>query len=126
MAVWLDDGTLGVKAVLRHHPQSAFKVRPVLNLIRGKHVEDARTMLAYTRRSAAPVITKVLMSAVANAENNDFMERGELYVHSCYVDEAGTIKRWRPRARGRAGRIRKRTCHITVVVARMPEDPSLN
>jgi large subunit ribosomal protein L22 len=67
-------------------------------------------------------VAKLLASAVANAENNDLQSADELYVSACYADEATTMKRWRPRARGRATRIRKRTCHITVVVTRLPEE----
>jgi large subunit ribosomal protein L22 len=68
------------------------------------------------------VVAKVLASAVANARHNDALNPEELYVAACYADEGATLKRWRPRARGRATRIRKRTCHITVIVARLPED----
>ena len=70
----------------------------------------------------ARVVAKVLASAVANARNNDQLDPDELYVSACYADEGTTLKRWRPRARGRATRIRKRTCHITVIVSRLPED----
>ena len=68
------------------------------------------------------VVGKVLASAVANAGNNDGLDAEELYVSACYADEGTTLKRWRPRARGRATRIRKRTCHITVIVSRLPDD----
>jgi hypothetical protein len=70
------------------------------------------------------VVGKVLASAVANAAHNDFLDPEELYVSACYADEGTTLKRWRPRARGRATRIRKRTCHITIIVSRLPEDRS--
>ncbi len=68
------------------------------------------------------MVHKVLASAVANARNNEQLDPDELYVSACYADEGTTLKRWRPRARGRATRIRKRTCHITVIVSRLPED----
>jgi len=101
---------------------SAFKARQVLDAIRGMDATKAQGVLLSMDREAARVISKVLASAVANAENNDSLDPEELYIASCYADEGATYKRWRPRARGRATRIRKRTCHITVVVARMPED----
>jgi large subunit ribosomal protein L22 len=112
----------GTRAVLRHYKMSATKARQVLDLIRGKEVDRAEELLRTTPREAARVISKVLASAVANAHNNDGLEPDELYVAACYADEGTTMKRWRPRARGRATRIRKRTCHITVIVARLPED----
>jgi large subunit ribosomal protein L22 len=111
---------LGTRAVLRYCRMSAFKVRPVLDLIRGRDVDEAQDILRFTERGAATVVAKVLASAVANAENNDLQSADELYVSVCYADEATTMKRWRPRARGRATRIRKRTCHITV---RLIENP---
>ncbi|MCL4312657.1 MAG: 50S ribosomal protein L22 [Actinobacteria bacterium] len=112
----------GTTAVLRHCRMSAFKARQVLDVIRGMDATKAQGILLSMDREAARVISKVLASAVANAENNDSLDPEELYIASCYADEGATYKRWRPRARGRATRIRKRTCHITVVVARMPED----
>ena len=112
----------GTRAVLRYCRMSAYKAREVLDLIRGKDVALASEILRFSERDAAHVIGKVLDSAVANARNNDELDPEELYVSSCYADEGATIKRWRPRARGRATRIRKRTCHITVIVSRMPED----
>ena len=111
----------GTRAVLRHCRMSAFKVRPVLDLVRGQDVQRARQTLQFSERDAARVVDKLLASAVANAENNDGQDPDELYVAACYADEGTTMKRWRPRARGRATRIRKRTCHITVIVARLPE-----
>ena len=108
----------GVRARHRHARMSATKARQVLDLIRGKSVSEARTILQFTDRAAAAAIAKVLDSAVANAANNHDIPPDELYVASCYADEGPTMKRWRPRARGRATRIRKRTCHITVIVGR--------
>ena len=112
----------GTRAVLRNERVSAYKVRPVLDLIRGLNVAEARDTLALCERDAAVLVGKLLTSAVANAENNDGLDGEELYVSACYADEGPTAKRWRPRARGRATRIRKRSCHITVIVSRLPED----
>ena len=112
----------GTRAVLRHGRTSAFKVRPVLDLVRGQTVQRAREILRFSERDAARLVDKLVASAVANAENNDGLDPDELYVSACYADEGTTMKRWRPRARGRATRIRKRTCHVTVVVSRLPEE----
>ena len=112
----------GTRAVLRHTRISAYKVREVLDLIRGKPVHEAEDILRFSDRDAAFTVGKVLHSAVANAENNDELEPEELYVSACLADEGTTIKRWRPRARGRATRIRKRTSHITIIVSRLPEE----
>jgi len=109
----------GIRAVLRHQRVSAFKVRPVLDLIRGEDVIKAATILENCNRSSAELVAKALASAVANASMNEALDPEELYVASAYADEGTTMKRWRPRARGRATRIRKRVCHVTVVVARM-------
>ena len=112
----------GTRAVLRHSHVSAYKVRAVLDLIRGMDVQRAREALQFSERDAAQVVDKLLRSAVANAENNDGLDPEGLYVSACYADEGPTLKRWRPRARGRATRIRKRTCHVTVIVSRLPDD----
>jgi large subunit ribosomal protein L22 len=112
----------GTRAVLRNERVSAYKVRPVLDLIRGQDVAQARDTLSLCERDAAVLVGKLLTSAVANAENNDGLDAEELYVSACYADEGPTAKRWRPRARGRATRIRKRSCHITVIVSRLPEE----
>lgn len=108
----------GVRAVHRHARFSAYKAREVLDLIRGRSVDEARNILEFSDRGAAAVILKVLDSAVANAGNNNDIPPEELFVAACFADEGPTMKRWRPRARGRATRIRKRTCHITVIVGR--------
>ena len=108
----------GVRAVHRGARVSATKVRVVLDLIRNKPVGEARTILQFTERGAADLVIKVLDSAVANAANNEDIPPDELYVAACYADEGPTMKRWRPRARGRATRINKRTAHITVIVGR--------
>jgi large subunit ribosomal protein L22 len=112
----------GTRAVLRHTRIAPNKVREVLNLVRDKPVHEAEDILRFSERDAAFVVGKVLHSAIANAENNDAQDPEELYVSACFADEGTTIKRWRPRARGRATRIRKRTSHVTVIVSRLPED----
>jgi large subunit ribosomal protein L22 len=112
----------GTRAVHRHSGMSASKARQVLDLIRGVDVQRAAEILNGVEREAAEVIGKVLASAVANAAHNDQQNPEELYVSACYADEGATMKRWRPRARGRATRIRKRTCHITIIVSRLPAD----
>lgn len=112
----------GTRAVLRHARLSPYKVREVLDLIRGRPVHEAEDILRFSDRDAAIMVGKVLHSAISNAENNDELDPEELYVSACYADEGTTIKRWRPRARGRATRIRKRTSHITVIVSRLPDE----
>ena len=112
----------GTRAVLRHYRMSATKARQVLDLVRGQEVDRAHEVLRATPREGARVVAKVLESAVSNARNNEGLDPDELYISACYADEGVTVKRWRPRARGRATRIRKRTCHITVIVSVLPED----
>lgn len=112
----------GTKCQVRYVRMSASKVRVVLDLIRGKHVGEAAQILAFSDRLAAKVIDKALRSAVANAGHNDEVPPEELYVSACYADEGASLKRFRPRARGRAGRIRKQTCHITIVVSRYSDE----
>ena len=112
----------GVRAKLSFVWISPYKVRQVLNLIRGKSIDEARSILQRCERDAADPIAKVLNSAVANAQSNSGLEAEELFVSACYGDEGMTFKRFRYRARGRAGKIRKRTSHITVIVNRLPED----
>ena len=114
--------TPGVRAQTSFIWVSAFKVREVLNLVRGKGVAEAASILSRCERGPAEAVGKVLRSAVANASNNSGFDPEELYVSACYADEGTTFKRHRPRARGRAGKIRKRTSHITVIVNRLPED----
>lgn len=97
--------------------QSPFKVRRVLDLVRGLPVQEARHVLDLTERRATDYVRKVLDSAVANAEHNLALDADELFVSEAYADEGPTLKRWRPRARGRATKIMKRTSHITVVVS---------
>jgi len=112
----------GTRAVLKHSGVSAFKAREVLDLIRGKDYQRASEILEYCDREVASVIGKVLHSAASNAFHNEGLDPEELFVSACYADEGTTLKRWRPRARGRATRIRKRTCHVTVIVSRMNEE----
>jgi large subunit ribosomal protein L22 len=110
-----------VRAQAKWVRTSARKARVVLDHIRGRSVPEARTILAFTSRAAATDIEKVLRSAVANAEANHGLDGDELVVEAAYADEGPTLKRWKPRARGRVNRIRKRTCHVTVVLAEVPE-----
>src|SRR5688500_1515793 len=112
----------GTKAVVRHLRMSAPQARVALDLIRDKGVQTADEILKFSERDAALVIRKLLRSAVASAEHNDEQIADDLYVSACFADEGKTLRRFRPRARGRASRIRKRTCHITLIVSRLPED----
>jgi large subunit ribosomal protein L22 len=109
------------RAVARYVRISPYKVRQVLDLIRGYDAERAKEILKFCERDAAIVVGKLLDSAIANAEHDHAMVGDELFVSACYADEGPTLKRWRPRARGRATRIRKRTCHITLLVSRLPD-----
>lgn len=106
------------RATARFIRMSPTKVRQVVDLIRGRHVDDARRVLRFTQRAAAGPVAKVLESAIANAEHNRSLPTDELVVVRAWADEGPTLKRFRPRALGRATRIRKRTCHISVVVGR--------
>src|SRR5918999_364083 len=108
-------------AVAKFIRMSPTKARQVIDLIRGRHVDDARRVLRFSERSASTAIAKVLESAVANAEHNHSLPADELFVARAWVDEGPTLRRFRPRALGRATRVRKRTCHISVVVGRMEE-----
>ncbi len=96
---------------------SAQKARLVADQIRGKHVEEALDLLTFSKKKGAEIIKKVLESAIANAEQNEGADVDELRVSTIFVDEGMTMKRIRPRAKGRADRILKRSCHITVKVA---------
>ena len=111
----------GTKASALYQRSSASKARVVLDLIRGLPVRQADEVLQFTDREIATTIRKVLASAVANAQHNDEQDPEELFVKACFADEGPTLKRFSPRARGRAGRIKKRTCHITIVVARLDD-----
>lgn len=106
-----------VSAKLRGANLSAQKARLVADQVRGKGVEEALELLTFSPKKAAVLIKKVLNSAIANAEHNEGLDIDELRVSSIFVDEGMTLKRIRPRAKGRADRILKRSCHITVKVA---------
>lgn len=105
------------KAVARFVRIAPRKARQVIDLIRGKRVNDAQSILKFTPRFSAEIIGKVLNSAIANAENNHKMNRDRLVVTEAFVDQGPTMKRFMPRAQGRASMIHKRTSHITIVVA---------
>src|SRR5215207_3563969 len=121
-ALLIDDDQPLTKATARYLRGSASKAREVLDLIRGLDVRRADEVLQFTTRDVAKDVRKVLASAVANAVHNDEQDAEELFVLACYADEGPTLRRFRPRARGRATRIRKRTCHVTVIVAQMSDD----
>ncbi|MBC7075277.1 MAG: 50S ribosomal protein L22 [Syntrophomonadaceae bacterium] len=104
------------RAVARYLRVSPYKARQVADLIRGKDVDEAIAILRYIRKKSAPLISKVVKSAVANAEHNYDMDADELFISEIYVDEGPTLKRMRPRAYGRADIRRHRTSHITVVL----------
>ncbi|MFN2288845.1 MAG: 50S ribosomal protein L22 [Chromatocurvus sp.] len=106
-----------VSARLKGARISAQKARLIADQVRGRPVEEALSSLEFSTKKAAHIVRKVLNSAIANAENNEGADVDELKVSSIYVDEGMTMKRLRPRAKGRADRIFKRTCHITVKVA---------
>jgi large subunit ribosomal protein L22 len=122
MAAPATDTPRGTTARLRYLRTSPPKVREVLALIRGQDIDRARSTLRLCDRSVAHEIEKLLDSAVANAEHNDNVPEDELFISRAVADEGPTIKRWRPRARGRGVRVRKRTSHVTVVVARFADD----
>lgn len=109
------------RAVAKYIRIAPRKVRLVVDLIRGKRITEALAILKFTPRGASPVVEKVLQSAIANAENNHNMDKDKLYVKEIFVDAGPTLKRFHPRAQGRAYSIMKRTSHITVVVAEKKE-----
>ena len=121
MARKIDPAAQEAIATARFIRMSPTKARQVVDLIRGRHVDDARRVLTFTQKAATEPVTKALESAVANAEHNRGLSGDELFVVRTWVDEGPTLRRFRPRALGRATRIRKRTCHISVVVGR-PDD----
>ena len=106
-----------VAARLKGARISAQKARLVADQVRGRPVEEALSLLEFSNKKAAHIVRKVLNSAIANAENNEGADVDELTISSIFVDEGATVKRIRPRAKGRADRIFKRSCHITVKVA---------
>jgi len=118
----VEGGGNSSRSVARYVRISAYKVREVLDLIRGQDAERAQETLQFCERDAATVVAKVLKAAIAGAEHDQNVPAEELFVSACFADEGPTLKRWRPRARGRATRIRKRTCHVTVIVTRLPEN----
>jgi large subunit ribosomal protein L22 len=122
MTVTATDDRQRVRAQAKWVRTSARKARIVLEHIRGRSVPEARTVLAFTPRAAATDIEKVLRSAVANAEANLGLDGDDMLVEAAYADEGPTLKRWKPRARGRVNRIRKRTCHVTLVLVERPEE----
>src|SRR5918996_4402918 len=112
MSTVATDDRQRVRAQAKWVRTSARKARVVLEHIRGRSVPEARTILAFTQRAAATDVEKVLRSAVANAEANFGLDGDDLVVESAYADNGPMLKRWKPRARGRVSRIRKRTCHV--------------
>jgi len=106
-----------VKAIIKNTGLPAAKVRPLVDMVRGKPVEQALTMLRFTSTPKAKVVAKVVRSAAANAENNFQMDPADLKIVKIYVDEAMRMRRFRARSRGRASPIRKQSSHITVIVA---------
>ena len=105
-----------IKAIAKDTGISAQKIRPMVDMVRGKKVDDALNMLKFTPSPLARVVAKVVKSAAANAENNFQMTPADLKIVNIYADEARSLKRYRPRARGRASHILKRSSHITVIV----------
>lgn len=106
-----------VRAVAKYTGIPASKVRPLANMVRGKKVDNALALLRFTPTPKAKMVAKLVRSAVANAENNFQMDPADLKIVSIFADEAPSMRRHRPRARGRVGAIRKRSSHITVIVA---------
>lgn len=104
------------RAELRHARISARKVKIVIDLIRGKNAQEAIAILKYTNKAAAPIVEKLVKSAIANAVNNNNMDETKLYISEIYANQGPTMKRIMPRAKGSADRIRKRTSHIVVVL----------
>lgn len=113
---------MDTKAVAKYIRVSPRKVRLAADLIRGKKVQEALAILKFTPRMSSEPVSKVLNSAIANAEHNLDMSTDDLFVKKIYVDQGPTLKRIMPRAMGRADRIRKRTSHITVVVGNKKEE----
>ena len=108
--------TQEARAILRYARISSRKVKIVADLIRGKKVDEALAIIKFTPKASSEVLEKLLKSAIANAENNHGMNRGNLIVSEIYANQGPTLKRIRPAAKGSAVRIRKRTCHVTIVV----------
>ncbi len=118
-----DDELAHVRAVGKYLRTTPRKLRIVADLVRGMPVVEAQRILRFSEKSAGETILKVLDSAVANSENGNLgLSADELFVESIFVDEGPVLKRWRPRARGRATRVRKRMSHITIYLAEIPEE----
>ncbi|MFC4604716.1 50S ribosomal protein L22 [Rhodococcus kronopolitis] len=109
------------KAIARHVRVTPMKARRVVDMVRGRSVEDALNILRFAPQAASEPVAKVIASAAANAENNQNLDPSTLVVATAFVDEGATLKRFQPRAQGRAFRIRKRTSHITVIVESLPK-----
>jgi large subunit ribosomal protein L22 len=114
----------GARAVARYVRTSPMKARRVIDLVRGLPAKEALTVLKFAPQAASEPVYKVLASAIANAENNERLDPDSLLVSEAYVDEGPTLRRFRPRAQGRAYRIRKRTCHITIAVESVQARPA--
>ena len=112
----MQDTIIEARAELKYARISARKVKIVADLMRGKSVEEASRIVKFAPKASAEVLEKLLNSAIANAENNHFMNRANLYVAEIYANQGPTLKRIRPAAKGSAVRIRKRTSHITIVL----------
>ncbi|MFE9326820.1 50S ribosomal protein L22 [Nocardia sp. CA-135953] len=108
------------RATAKHVRVTPMKARRVVDLVRGKRVEDALAILKFAPQAASEPVAKVVASAAANAENNLGLNPATLVISTAYVDEGATMKRFQPRAQGRAFRIRKRTSHITIEVESVP------
>src|ERR1700712_4802137 len=113
----------GARAQARYARVGPRKARRVIDIVRGMKATDALDVLKFTPQAASEDVYKVLASAMANAEHNDHLDRDALWISEAYVDEGPTLKRFRPRAQGRAYRVRKRTSHITVVVEAREQTP---
>lgn len=119
-----DEMVLSATARARHVGMAPMKVRRVVDLIRGLPAVEAHSLLRFTPQAASEPVAKVIAAAMANAEHNGRLDRDTLWISEAYVDEGPTLKRFRPRAQGRAYRVRKRTSHITVVVESRPVEPA--
>jgi len=106
-----------VRAVAKNTGIPASKVRPLVDMVRGKKLDEAMALLQFTPTPKAKLVLKLVRSAAANAENNFQMDPADLKVTSIFADEARSMRRYRPRSRGRVSPVRKRSCHITVIVA---------
>ena len=115
----IDQEVIEAKAILKYARISSRKVKIVADLIRGKNVDEALAILKFAPKASSEILEKLLKSAIANAENNHFMNRSNLVVSEIYANQGPTLKRIRPAAKGSAVRIRKRTSHITIILREM-------